>query len=64
MTDGAFRTAAPGVFAVGNLLRGVEPAAVAAAEGARRRRPYATSSTDSSGPMPECRWKRRGRFGG
>ncbi|MFD3994483.1 FAD-dependent oxidoreductase [Streptomyces sp. NPDC058583] len=32
-TDGAFRTAAPGVFAVGNLLRGVEPAVVAAAEG-------------------------------
>ncbi|MCX5231859.1 FAD-dependent oxidoreductase [Streptomyces sp. NPDC006553] len=32
-TDGAFRTTAPGVFAVGNLLRGVEPAAVAAAEG-------------------------------
>ncbi|MEU2118476.1 FAD-dependent oxidoreductase [Streptomyces sp. NPDC016459] len=32
-TDGAFRTAAPGVFAVGNLLRGVEPAPVAAAEG-------------------------------
>ncbi|MFD3726787.1 FAD-dependent oxidoreductase [Streptomyces sp. NPDC058671] len=32
-TDGLFRTAAPGVFAVGNLLRGVEPAPVAAAEG-------------------------------
>ncbi|WP_328946246.1 FAD-dependent oxidoreductase [Streptomyces sp. NBC_00250] len=32
-TDGAFRTAVPGVFAVGNLLRGVEPAVVAAAEG-------------------------------
>ncbi|MEV7372869.1 FAD-dependent oxidoreductase [Streptomyces sp. NPDC090301] len=32
-TDGAFRTAAPGVFAVGNVLRGVEPAVVAAAEG-------------------------------
>ncbi|MFD3532412.1 FAD-dependent oxidoreductase [Streptomyces sp. NPDC058664] len=32
-TDGAFRTAEPGVFAVGNLLRGVEPAQVAAAEG-------------------------------
>ncbi|MFJ2932659.1 FAD-dependent oxidoreductase [Streptomyces sp. NPDC087219] len=32
-TDGAFRTTAPGVFAVGNLLRGVEPAVVAAAEG-------------------------------
>ncbi|MEU7296337.1 FAD-dependent oxidoreductase [Streptomyces exfoliatus] len=32
-TDGAFRTAEPGVFAVGNLLRGVEPARAAAAEG-------------------------------
>ncbi|MFJ8659848.1 FAD-dependent oxidoreductase [Streptomyces sp. NPDC093795] len=31
--DGAFRTAEPGVFAVGNLLHGVEPALVAAAEG-------------------------------
>ncbi|MFI2735684.1 FAD-dependent oxidoreductase [Streptomyces sp. NPDC018711] len=33
VTDSAFRTAEPGVFAVGNLLRGVEPALVAAAEG-------------------------------
>ncbi|MFF1510304.1 FAD-dependent oxidoreductase [Streptomyces sp. NPDC058326] len=33
VTDGAFRTAEPGVFAVGNVLRGVEPAPVAAAEG-------------------------------
>ncbi|MGW3389809.1 FAD-dependent oxidoreductase [Streptomyces cinereoruber] len=33
VTDGAFRTAAPGVFAAGNLLHGGEPAAVAAAEG-------------------------------
>ncbi|MFB8076646.1 FAD-dependent oxidoreductase [Streptomyces sp. NPDC056013] len=32
-TDGSFRTTAPGVFAVGNVLRGVEPAVVAAAEG-------------------------------
>ncbi|KQX49868.1 MULTISPECIES: FAD-dependent oxidoreductase [unclassified Streptomyces] len=32
-TDGAFRTAEPGVFAVGNLLHGGEPAPVAAAEG-------------------------------
>ncbi|WP_327377873.1 FAD-dependent oxidoreductase [Streptomyces sp. NBC_01216] len=31
--DGAFRTASPGVFAVGNVLRGVEPAVWAAAEG-------------------------------
>ncbi|MEU8764742.1 FAD-dependent oxidoreductase [Streptomyces sp. NPDC048659] len=31
--DTAFRTPVPGVFAVGNLLRGVEPAVVAAAEG-------------------------------
>ncbi|MFD0152766.1 FAD-dependent oxidoreductase [Streptomyces sp. NPDC055721] len=33
VTDGAHRTAEPGVFAVGNLLHGVEPAPVAAAEG-------------------------------
>ncbi|MFF0558938.1 FAD-dependent oxidoreductase [Streptomyces sp. NPDC004266] len=33
LTDRGFRTAEPGVFAVGNLLRGVEPALVAAAEG-------------------------------
>ncbi|SED91943.1 FAD-dependent oxidoreductase [Streptomyces sp. TLI_105] len=33
VTDRGFRTAEPGVFAVGNLLRGVEPALVAAAEG-------------------------------
>ncbi|CAM5464991.1 FAD-dependent oxidoreductase [Streptomyces narbonensis] len=33
VTDGAYRTAEPGVFAVGNLLHGVEPAQVAAAEG-------------------------------
>ncbi|MER7952227.1 FAD-dependent oxidoreductase [Streptomyces sp. NPDC096079] len=33
VADRGFRTAVPGVFAVGNLLRGVEPALVAAAEG-------------------------------
>ncbi|MFC7930698.1 FAD-dependent oxidoreductase [Streptomyces cinereoruber] len=33
VTDDAFRTAVPGVFAAGNLLHGGEPAAVAAAEG-------------------------------
>ncbi|WP_406080101.1 FAD-dependent oxidoreductase [Streptomyces zaomyceticus] len=32
-TDGSFRTPEPGIFAVGNLLRGGEPALVAAAEG-------------------------------
>ncbi|MFC9585391.1 FAD-dependent oxidoreductase [Streptomyces yangpuensis] len=32
--DAAFRTAAPGVFAVGNALHGIESAATAAAEGA------------------------------
>nr|WP_261992268.1 NAD(P)/FAD-dependent oxidoreductase [Streptomyces sp. ms191] len=31
--DGAFRTASAGVFAAGNVLRGVEPASSAAAEG-------------------------------
>ncbi|MFF0474898.1 FAD-dependent oxidoreductase [Streptomyces sp. NPDC004284] len=33
VTDSAFRTPEPGVFAVGNLLRGGEPALVASAEG-------------------------------
>ncbi|HEY9373705.1 NAD(P)/FAD-dependent oxidoreductase [Streptomyces sp.] len=33
VVDGAFRTSMPGVFAAGNALRGVEPAAVAEAEG-------------------------------
>jgi thioredoxin reductase len=33
LVDGRFRTAVPGVFAAGDLLRGVEPARVAAAEG-------------------------------
>ncbi|MEU0083356.1 FAD-dependent oxidoreductase [Streptomyces sp. NPDC006274] len=33
--DTAFRTSLPGVFAVGNLLHGAEPAATAAAEGRR-----------------------------
>ncbi|QES04489.1 FAD-binding protein [Streptomyces venezuelae] len=33
VTDGSFRTAEPGVFAIGNLLHGGEPAPVAAAEG-------------------------------
>ncbi|MFI5542707.1 NAD(P)/FAD-dependent oxidoreductase [Streptomyces sp. NPDC051815] len=32
--DGCFRTAVPGVFAVGNALRGIERAGTAAAEGA------------------------------
>ncbi|MGW1926812.1 FAD-dependent oxidoreductase, partial [Streptomyces massasporeus] len=50
-TDGAFRTTAPGVFAVGNLLRGVEPAVVAAAEG----RAVAAAVIDllEGGPWPE-----------
>ncbi|WP_055603922.1 FAD-dependent oxidoreductase [Streptomyces aureus] len=50
-TDGAFRTTAPGVFAVGNLLRGVEPAVVAAAEG----RAVAAAVTDllEGEPWPE-----------
>lgn len=49
-TDGAFRTAEPGVFAVGNVLRGVEPAPVAAAEG----RDVATSVRErlDGGPWP------------
>lgn len=31
--DGSFRTSAPGVFAAGNILRGAEPADIAALEG-------------------------------
>ncbi|MCX5388890.1 FAD-dependent oxidoreductase [Streptomyces sp. NBC_00094] len=70
-TDGAYRTAAPGVFAVGNLLRGVEPTQVAAAEGravaaavldllAGRPRPAAGVPVTTTGPL---RWVTPGLLG-
>ncbi|MFE7580181.1 FAD-dependent oxidoreductase [Streptomyces gardneri] len=71
VTDGAYRTAEPGVFAVGNLLRGVEPAQVAAAEGravadavldvlAGRPRPAAGVPVLTAGPL---RWVTPGLLG-
>ncbi|MFE7549696.1 FAD-dependent oxidoreductase [Streptomyces gardneri] len=71
VTDGAYRTAEPGVFAVGNLLRGVEPAQVAAAEGravadavldllAGRPRPTAGVPVLTAGPL---RWVTPGLLG-
>ncbi|MFJ3782922.1 FAD-dependent oxidoreductase [Streptomyces sp. NPDC090093] len=49
VTDGAFRTAAPGVFAAGDLLHGGEPAPVAAAEG----RAAADAVLDHLGGLPQ-----------
>ncbi|MFE1906600.1 FAD-dependent oxidoreductase [Streptomyces gardneri] len=71
VTDGAYRTAEPGLFAVGNLLRGVEPAQVAAAEGravadavldllAGRPRPTAGVPVLTAGPL---RWVTPGLLG-
>ncbi|WP_405851672.1 FAD-dependent oxidoreductase [Streptomyces sp. NBC_00090] len=71
VTDGSFRTAEPGVLAVGNLLRGVEPAQVAAAEGraaadtvldllAGRPRPAAGVPVAAAGPL---RWVTPGLLG-
>lgn len=48
VTDGALRTAAPGVFAAGDLLHGGEPAPVAAAEG----RAVADAVLDHLGGLP------------
>ncbi|MFD8211239.1 FAD-dependent oxidoreductase [Streptomyces sp. NPDC059695] len=52
VTDRDFRTAEPGVFAVGNLLRGVEPALVAAAEG--RTAAAAVLERLAGGPWPRA----------
>ncbi|MFC9595119.1 FAD-dependent oxidoreductase [Streptomyces sp. NPDC056944] len=71
LTDHGFRTAEPGVFAVGNLLRGVEPALVAAAEGravagavlerlAGRPWPEAGVPVTAAGPL---RWVAPGLLG-
>ncbi|MEK9517868.1 FAD-dependent oxidoreductase [Streptomyces venezuelae] len=51
--DGDFRTAVPGVFAAGNLLRGVEPAVAAAAEG--RAAAAAVAELLEGRPWPEDR---------
>lgn len=57
--DGTFRTAEPGVFAVGNVLHAVEPATVAAAEGAAAAgavlRQLADPATDWPTTGPELR---------
>ncbi|WP_327169287.1 NAD(P)/FAD-dependent oxidoreductase [Streptomyces subrutilus] len=53
--DGAFRTATPGVFAVGNALRGVERAATAAAEGAAATGPVLARLAGAPWPEPGAR---------
>ncbi|MFJ4868498.1 FAD-dependent oxidoreductase [Streptomyces sp. NPDC088757] len=71
VTDGALRTAAPGVFAAGNLLHGGEPAPVAAAEGRAAAdavldhldgppRPVGTVPVAAAGPL---RWVTPGLLG-
>lgn len=48
--DGAFRTDRAGVFAVGNLLRGIEPAGTAAREGQLAAGPVLRHLTDGAAP--------------
>ncbi|MFD7519894.1 NAD(P)/FAD-dependent oxidoreductase [Streptomyces niveus] len=48
--DGAFRTDRAGVFAVGNLLRGIEPAGTAAREGLLAAAPVLRHLTDGAAP--------------
>ncbi|MGW9447468.1 FAD-dependent oxidoreductase [Streptomyces sp. NPDC055632] len=71
VTDGALRTAAPGVFAAGDLLHGGEPAPVAAAEGRAAAdavldhlggppRPVGTAPITAAGPL---RWVTPGLLG-
>ncbi|MFJ9940154.1 NAD(P)/FAD-dependent oxidoreductase [Streptomyces erythrochromogenes] len=50
--DGSFRTAAPGVFAVGNALHGIERAATAAAEGAAAAAPVLAHLAGAPWPEP------------
>ncbi|MEU8531327.1 FAD-dependent oxidoreductase, partial [Streptomyces sp. NPDC048629] len=50
VADGAFRTSVPGVFAAGNVLRGIESAAVAAREG--RDAAYAVLRHLAGAPWP------------
>ncbi|MFI8520680.1 NAD(P)/FAD-dependent oxidoreductase [Streptomyces sp. NPDC085481] len=50
--DPAFRTPVPGVFAAGNLLRGIEPALTAAAEGRAAADSVLTHLTGAAWPAP------------
>ncbi|MEU9304699.1 FAD-dependent oxidoreductase [Streptomyces sp. NPDC048269] len=50
--DGRFRTSAPGVFAVGNALHGVERATTAASEGAAAADPVLAHLSGSRWPDP------------
>ncbi|MFE9462502.1 FAD-dependent oxidoreductase [Streptomyces virginiae] len=50
--DASFRTAAPGVFAVGNALHGIESAAAAAEEGAAAAAPVLAHLTGAPWPQP------------
>ncbi|MFJ2594266.1 NAD(P)/FAD-dependent oxidoreductase [Streptomyces erythrochromogenes] len=50
--DASFRTAAPGVFAVGNALHGIERAATAAAEGAAAAAPVLAHLAGTPWPEP------------
>ncbi|MFF0433912.1 FAD-dependent oxidoreductase [Streptomyces sp. NPDC004327] len=68
--DSAFRTPVPGVFAAGNLLRGVEPAVVAAAEGRAAAAAVLAHLAGEPWPAPglalvpagELRWLSPGRL--
>ncbi|MFJ3928435.1 NAD(P)/FAD-dependent oxidoreductase [Streptomyces sp. NPDC090022] len=50
--DAAFRTSVPGVFAVGNALRGIERAGTAAAEGAAAAAPVLAHLAGAPWPEP------------
>ncbi|MFD9167538.1 FAD-dependent oxidoreductase, partial [Streptomyces sp. NPDC059558] len=50
--DASFRTSVPGVFAVGNALHGVEPAATAAAAGAAAAVPVLARLSGAPWPEP------------
>ncbi|MFF4367820.1 NAD(P)/FAD-dependent oxidoreductase [Streptomyces sp. NPDC001594] len=50
--DSAFRTVTPGVFAVGNALHAIEPAATAAAEGAAAATPLLAHLSGTPWPTP------------
>ncbi|MET9600559.1 FAD-dependent oxidoreductase [Streptomyces sp. NPDC006459] len=50
--DASFRTSVPGVFAVGNALHGVEPAATAAAAGAAAAAPVLARLSGAPWPEP------------
>lgn len=55
--DASFRTSAPGVFAVGNALHGIERAATAAGEGAAAAAPVLAHLAGAPGPSPARRWR-------